>query len=246
MDRQESARGSPAPSITRHAPADSHRKREAGIEQRGGLRVFLLGRVLVYCEGLAQLLSDRHGIRVVGVSIAAGESPQEIAAAGAEVVLVESATARQEGIVPLILRECTSSHVIALGVREDEAEVLACAEAGVAGYVACDASTDELIEIVCSARSGEFACSPRIAAILVRHAAAVARENATSRIALLTPRERQIIKLIDRGSTNRQIATVLSIEIATVKNHVHHILEKLGVSRRAAAAAKMRNVTQEP
>jgi len=56
---------------------------------------------------------------------------------------------------------------------------------------------------------------------------------------LLTPREREILELIDGGLMNKEIAKALSIELTTVKNHVHHILEKLGVSRRAAAAAKV-------
>ena len=56
----------------------------------------------------------------------------------------------------------------------------------------------------------------------------------------LTPREQQIVSLIERGCSNREIAAELRIELPTVKNHVHHLLEKMGVRRRAAAAAKLR------
>jgi two-component system nitrate/nitrite response regulator NarL len=58
----------------------------------------------------------------------------------------------------------------------------------------------------------------------------------------LTPREREILELIDSGLMNKEIASALSIELTTVKNHVHHILEKLGVTHRAAAAAKVRKL----
>ena len=70
--------------------------------------------------------------------------------------------------------------------------------------------------------------------------------TATSRTAaqlpLLTPRQREILELIDSGLMNKEIARALSIELTTVKNHVHHILEKLGVTHRAAAAAKVRKL----
>jgi DNA-binding NarL/FixJ family response regulator len=106
--------------------------------------------------------------------------------------------------------------------------------------VACDASSDELAAILCSAGPGELACSPRLAAILFRHVAALARDQGSAQSRLLTPREREILELIDGGLMNKEIASALSIELTTVKNHVHHILEKLGVTRRAAAAAKVR------
>jgi DNA-binding NarL/FixJ family response regulator len=191
------------------------------------VRVFVVGEVRVYCDGLAHLLSAQPSVEVVGVAGPTRESMQQIASAGPDVVLLDSMTARRGNTVRLISTTSSKSHVIAFAVREEEAEVLACAQAGVAGYIACDASSDELAAILCRAGSGELACSPRLAAILFRQVGTLARD--TPQLPPLTPREREILELIDSGLMNKEIASALSIELTTVKNHVHHILEKLGV-----------------
>jgi DNA-binding NarL/FixJ family response regulator len=233
-----------------HRPLGAGEPQSAGSAQQApanrcderAVRVFLVGEVRVYCEALAHLLSGRPSIQVVGVAAPTSESMQHIATSGPDVVLVDSLTARRSEIVRLISAASAKSHVIAFAVREEEAEVLACAQAGIAGYVACDASPDELAAVLCSAGSGELACSPRLAAILLRHVAVLAREQGSAQLPPLTPRQREILELIDGGLMNKEIAKVLSIELTTVKNHVHHILEKLGVTRRAAAAAKVRKL----
>ena len=91
-----------------------------------------------------------------------------------------------------------------------------------------------------SVARGEMLCSPRLAATLLRRVATLARGTRRLGPVQLTPRELEIVELIDEGLSNKAIATRLSIELATVKNHVHNILEKLEVSSRAAAAARVR------
>lgn len=231
------------------AEPQSSERAQPPLPDRGGeraIRVFVVGEARVYCEGLAHLLSGRSSIQVVGAATPTSESMHQIAISDPDVVLVDSATARRGDVVRLISAASSKSHLIAFAVREEEAEVLACAEAGVAGYVACDASSDELAAIMRCAGSGELACSPRLAAILFRQVAPLARAHGSAKQSLLTPRQRQILELIDRGLMNKEIAIALSIELTTVKNHVHHILEKLGVTCRAAAAAKVRESSTDP
>ncbi|HEY4884915.1 MAG TPA: response regulator transcription factor [Myxococcales bacterium] len=231
-------------------PPGIDRARSVARGQRGSVdrdgeravRVFVVGEVRVYCDGLAHLLSAQPTVQVVGIAAPTRESMQQIASAGPDVVLLDSMTARRGDTVRLISATSSKSHVIAFAVREEEAEVLACAQAGVAGYIACDASSDELAAILRSAGSGEPACSPRLAAILFRQVATLARDHDIPQLPLLTPRQREILELIDSGLMNKEIARALSIELTTVKNHVHHILEKLGVTHRAAAAAKVRKL----
>ena len=135
----------------------------------------------------------------------------------------------------------SETRLIALGVREVERDVVEAAEAGVAGYVGRNASLRELVEAVeCTAR-GESPCPPTIAALLLGRIAASARGPSPDLAARLTPREAEIVELIDEGLSNKQIAGRLSIEPATVKNHVHSILEKLDVTRRGEAAAALRH-----
>ena len=135
--------------------------------------------------------------------------------------------------------------VIALGVDESDADVLACAEAGAAGYVARESSPADLVAIVDSVRRDELMCSPRVAAALFRrHAARLAKPTAAPARSL-TRREREVLTLVERGLSNKEIAAQLHIGLTTVKNHVHSILEKLQVRRRGAAAATMRNALPE-
>jgi DNA-binding NarL/FixJ family response regulator len=127
-----------------------------------------------------------------------------------------------------------AAKVVAFGVDDNEQDIITCAEIGVAGYVCREASTDELVEHVRSAIRDEVICSPRIAASLFRRLASLAGRTASDDG--LTIREGQVLSLIRAGLANKQIAAELSIAEATVKNHVHNLLEKLHVKRRAQAA----------
>ena len=118
---------------------------------------------------------------------------------------------------------------------------MACAEAGVAGFVTRDQSLADAVGVVESVTCGESACSPRTAAALLRRVAVLSGQRKPPEPPVgLTLRERQIAGLIARGRSNKEIARELSIEVSTVKNHVHHMLEKLGVAGRAEAAARVR------
>src|SRR5437879_7160405 len=126
------------PGMDRPRGAASARRAPLDREGEQAGRVFVVGEVRVFCEGLAHLLSAQPRVKVVGTAAPTRESMQQIATAGPDVVLVDSVTARRGDTVRLISATSSKSHVIAFAVREEEAEVLACAEAGVAGYVACD------------------------------------------------------------------------------------------------------------
>jgi DNA-binding NarL/FixJ family response regulator len=129
--------------------------------------------------------------------------------------------------------------VLALGVPETESHVLACAKAGAAGYIPREGSLQDLLDGIRQVARGEAHYSPRLVAILLQRFTArdTRREPAVER---LTVRELEIVQLIDQGLTNREIAAQLFIELATVKNHVHNILEKLQLRGRTEAAAWVR------
>ena len=114
-------------------------------------------------------------------------------------------------------------------------------QAEIAGYVARNGSKEDLIAAVENAVRGEVLCSPRVAASLFRCLAArlqTTRQRPPE--VALTSREQDIIALVDRGLSNKEIARQLKIGLPTVKNHVHNILEKLPVGRRGVAAALLR------
>jgi two-component system, NarL family, nitrate/nitrite response regulator NarL len=205
------------------------------------IRIFVVSPMRIYQQGLSYVLAQEPAIRVVGMASslrAAGLAPDGDGTAGsADVLLFDLAV--EGGLAELRrLAGAGSPKVLALGVVEDEDQVIACAEAGIAGYVTPSGSVGELVRTIRAAARGEFNCPPHIAAGLLRRlatAGAHARPQAR-----LTLREREVARLIDQGLSNKEIARRLSIELATVKNHVHNILEKLGVSRRADAVASLR------
>jgi DNA-binding NarL/FixJ family response regulator len=134
--------------------------------------------------------------------------------------------------------------VIVLGASEDnESEIVACAEAGVAGYHMRTDSLEDLLVLIRKVAAGETLCSPRVSAILLRRLSALGsqRQPAAKELALTT-REIQILRMLELGRSNQDIATQLSIAVHTVKNHVHSLLTKLGVSTRAEAAALSRTI----
>jgi DNA-binding NarL/FixJ family response regulator len=132
---------------------------------------------------------------------------------------------------------------IALGAsEEDETEVVACAEAGVWGYHLRTDSLKDLIVLVHNVAAGTSSCPPRVSAILLRRLSSLATASQpVERELALTSREGQILRMLELGRSNRDIATHLGIAVHTVKNHVHSLLTKLGVSSRAEAAALARS-----
>jgi two-component system, NarL family, nitrate/nitrite response regulator NarL len=136
-----------------------------------------------------------------------------------------------------IIAQFPRTRVLAFGVHETEPEVAVCADAGIHGFVPRDASSAELLECVRRTMTGEFVGSSNVAALLLRH---VARRTAPLAGSGLTARELEIVRLLELGRSNKEIAAAVGIEVATVKNHVHRLLKKLQASCRSEAAAKWR------
>ena len=207
------------------------------------IRVLVVAGVRFYRDGIAAALSADPRFDVVGSVADVPEAAAAFASLEPDVVLLDLAGADPAAQVSKLLEASPSARVVALGVTEAEEDVLPLAEAGVAGYVTRDGSVDDLLATVESVASGETICSPHITATLLRRVAVLARDRRAQEPNPerdLTSRERQIVALIDEGLSNKEIATRLRIELATVKNHVHHILTKLKAARRGQAAAMLR------
>ena len=160
------------------------------------------------------------------------------------IVLLNIATRDSALLLRAAMEFSPNVRVIVLGVSEDdESEIVACAEEGVAAYHMRTESLDDLLVLIRKVAAGESLCSPGVSAILLRRLSALAsqRQPATREL-VLTAREAQILRMLEMGLSNRDIATRLCIAVHTVKNHVHSLLTKLGVSSRAEAAALARTV----
>ena len=205
------------------------------------ITVLIASDIRLYREGLAESLKKHATLDVVGTALRPDDAVRKCAELGPGIVLVDHAMAESLRTIRLIAESQPDTRAIVLGVLESEEQVMACAEAGAAGYVTREASLEELVMTIESAARGELRCSARIAATLLRQVSRRASGwRDTPERSPLTARELEIVRLIEQGLSNKEIAGRLGIQVATVKNHVHNLLDKLRVRHRADAAARLR------
>jgi two-component system, NarL family, nitrate/nitrite response regulator NarL len=215
------------------------------------IRVLLIADIRLYREGLAGVLERVDGMTVVAVADDPATALQAALDCGPDVIVVDAAmVAARDALRELA--SASSARLVALDVPATEAAMVEYAESGVVGYITRDGSLDDVVRTIRAACSGDVSCEPVLMARLVhgiRSAAVCARDEARPPSSAsedrLTARELQIADLIAfEGLSNREIAARLVTELPTVKNHVHNILAKLGVTRRGQVATRLR--TREP
>jgi two-component system nitrate/nitrite response regulator NarL len=203
-----------------------------------GVRVFVASDVRVYREAIAGLISTEDSLKLVGAAATAESASRLRAGARPDVVLVDAIQRADLVLAREISAAAGDAYVVALVAPERE-DLFGWAGAGVSGLLSWEASQEELVKGLRRAARGGSPCSPDVAEALLRRV----RENPRRDSAFgagLTEREAQVAELVADGLSNKAIASRLSIELATVKNHVHSILEKLRVHSRGEAAAKLR------
>jgi two-component system nitrate/nitrite response regulator NarL len=208
-----------------------------------GITVLVASEVRLYRESLEQMLRQAPHLRVLEGAVDAAETLERMEHARPTVLLLDMAMDGALALARQLSRQWRATKIVALGMPEFETEVLSCASVGVAGYVTRGASMDDVLEAIQAAARGEVRCSPRVAGFLFRHIASLAKEHSPipTPSSALTAREAQILDLLRQGMTNKMISRRLGIELPTVKNHVHSVLAKLGVHRRAEAMLLFRN-----
>ncbi len=204
--------------------------------------ILIVGEVALYREGLKDALSHREEFFQVATASCSMEALDYVATAELDAILLDLAMQDSLHTVRSLAQGAENAVIIALAVPDAEADIIACAEAGATAYITREGSIDELVATIQAASAGQLNCSAKIAGALFRRlsSASLDRQSATG-CERLSPREMQILCLIEKGQSNKEISRSLGIELATVKNHVHSILEKMNVSRRGEAAAILRN-----
>lgn len=207
-------------------------------------RVLVVSDIRLFQEAFAALLARCQGVDIVGTA-----GPAQAFAVAAElrpdVVLLDVTHRRNLDCAKILAEQSPATKVVVFGIAETDAEVVSLAAAGVSGYVREDAESQDVVAVLRSAMRDELLCSPRAAATLCHRVAVLSRDApGTSSPVALSNRELQIAELIDHGLSNKEIARQLGIQAATVKNHVHNILDKLKVRRRGEAAACLRVALQ--
>ena len=182
--------------------------------------------------GIIALLSAADDIEVVGEAadgLAAVDRAVELAP---DVMLMDLHMPGLDGdeATARILEQRPNVRVVILTTYESDASILTAIEAGASGYLLKAAPQEEILAGIRSVASGGVALAPSIAALLVKR---VARAAVT-----LTPREREVLALVAQGLSNPAIAKQLFLGEATVKTHLLHVFEKLGVSDRTRAVTR--------
>jgi DNA-binding NarL/FixJ family response regulator len=205
------------------------------------IRIVIACDIRLYREGLSLHLARQDQLDVVGTAATRDETHRLARELRPDVLLLDMAMPGSLELVHEVHDIAPETRVLALTIPEADGAVIACAEAGVAGFVTREATIADLIEAIRSAARGEATMSPRAAAALLRRVGALAADRPASAPPRgeLTAREREIVELVALGLSNKAIAARLHVEVATVKNHVHNILDKLQVRRRGEIAAHL-------
>ena len=205
---------------------------------RAPITILIAVAVRLYREGLAATLNAQEHLRIEGTVGTRMEAQTAIRRLQPDVVIVDVSIEDVLNLMRELRAESSKSRILAFAVREEITAILDYAAAGADGFVTVNGSVAELVEAIERTAAGELLCSPRIAVQLMRRAAHQ-RNRAAEHAAgpILTSREQQVFSLLRQGRSNKEIGSALNIAEATVKNHVHHVLEKLHVATRGQAVA---------
>lgn len=204
------------------------------------IRVCIMHDHRLFFDAVKTLLHRLDAFTVIHPSVEATGFEPELSGSRCssfDIALVDAMMDTPDAIAAT--RECKqrfpSAKVIIVGLAPSENVILQAIEAGANGYTIKDATPSELIYTIQAVHSGQTPCTPRIAALVFARIAELAQEHSrcpSEQAIRVTPREREILQLLATGCHNAEIAHRLGITLHTVKNHVHHILDKFQVRGR--------------
>jgi two-component system nitrate/nitrite response regulator NarL len=209
------------------------------------VRILVVDDHTLFRRGLTALLGRDLGLQVVGDAADAGEAQRRAAELQPDLILLDNHLPGVNGVdaLPALRQAAPGARVLMLTVSEDEADLAAALRAGASGYLLKTIEGDALVAAIQRVMRGASVVAEEMTDKLVaayRDAAApqpaAASTAPASPIELLSPREREILRGIARGASNKEIARELGIAETTVKIHVQHLLRKLGLSSRVQAA----------
>jgi DNA-binding NarL/FixJ family response regulator len=201
------------------------------------ISVFLLAGNRLLCEALGRILQKRPDMAVSGQSFDSLEVSTPAIESETDVLLIDrvATTALMCKFVGNVRRSNPNLHVVMIGMDENEATFLSAVQVGVAGYLLRDASAMDVINAVRTVCQGEAVCPPRLCRFLFNR---IANEDAFAegfRVNAdlgLTRREQELVPMIAKGLTNKEIAAHLNLAEQTIKNHVHRMIRKVGADGR--------------
>ena len=209
------------------------------------VRILVVDDHTLFRRGLTALLSRDASLQVVGDAADAGEAQRRAAELQPDLILLDNHLPGVTGVdaLPALRQAAPAARIMMLTVSEDEADLAAALRGGACGYLLKTMDSEMLASVIQRTMAGESVVSPEMTSKLVSVFQAGQGANAAPApqidpdpIHSLSPREREILALIAKGASNKEVARELSIAEATVKIHVQHILRKLNLSSRVQAA----------
>jgi DNA-binding NarL/FixJ family response regulator len=209
------------------------------------LRVCVLSDNRLFRESLGRILAKRSDFEVSVCQEISEGACEEALQTAVDVVLLDSVDFLISNSHRLKLRINThgTTKVLLVAMDEDEKLFLRAVRAGALGFIPKDASAMDVVAAVRSVARGEAVCPARLCKFLfdyVMHSENRVRSAPSRAVMGLTRRERQLIPLIDRGLTNKEIASHLNLSEKTIKNHIHRILRKVGAENRMSLSEACR------
>jgi len=207
------------------------------------MKLVIVTPIRLFGDGLAACLRQHPDI-LLQTLVSDLSALREWLARGIDAVLIDVTQGIDLDQVRAIAMAFPDVALVALGLDEQRQSVIRCGRAGFRGYVDRNASVDHLRRALSDACAGRLNCSAEISSGLLRALFLRADDETSAALTdALTTREGEVLQLIGHGLSNKEIANELSVSIATVKHHVHHVLHKLKLPRRAQA---MRRVREAP
>lgn len=202
--------------------------------------VFILAENRLLREALTRLLSKKSDIGVVGACAFSPQVVEQVVEAAPDVLLSDSTAAALPDLrlIPEVRAAVPGLKVVMIGMEASRDSFLQAIRDGVVGYMLKDASALEVASAVRAVANDQAVCPPDLCLTLFQYVAAERSHVTSFRLKHnlgLTRREQQLVQLIGRGLTNKEIASQLNLSEQTIKNHVHRMLQKLGASDRLAA-----------
>lgn len=205
------------------------------------MNVIVVTPVRLMGDGLASCVKRRADIFVSAIVSDLAALRHALMSAPVDVILIDVTHGINLYDVRTLVSDQPAVAFIALGLTEQRQDVIRCGRAGFSGYVARDASVDALCDAMLDVLAGRLACPAEISGGLLRALFRAPYDDDADSALVLTPRQSDVLRLIGQGMSNKEIARVLTLSVATVKHHVHVVLEKLGLPRRAQAMQRVRD-----
>jgi len=197
--------------------------------------IFLLAQNRLLRDALIHILTTKSNIRVVGAAPFSASTMEKVVASQPGIILLDSIgpVFSEANLVSTLRTAISGVRIVMVDMEPDQDTFLRAVRAGVVGYVLKDASAMELVSTISAVAAGEAVCPPSLSMALF-HCVSRHYNPLQGRDGVLSRRERELMTLLRERLTNKQIAVRLNLSEQTVKNHVHHILRKVGAPDRFA------------